>query len=234
MPASAASLKPAPSDLAWRLIGLVNLYRLLVPLVLLATQWLADPQSALLPTHPQLFLGACIAYFTAGVLLVVARRLSWPTLRRIALLNATIDAAAISLIIYSCGGVASGLGILLVLPVGAMAVLADSRDAFLIAAIAALSVLVQQTFSYFTDFVPGTDFTYAGFLGVVLFASILAVWPVANRLRESEALVRRQEVDLANLAQLSQYIVQHLRKSILVVDAQNRMRLINEYAAQIL
>jgi two-component system, NtrC family, sensor histidine kinase PilS len=234
MPASAASLKPAPSDLAWRVIGLVNLYRLLVPLVLLATQWLADPQSALLPTHPQLFLGACIAYFTAGILLVVARRLSWPTLRRIALVNASIDAVAISLIIYSCGGVASGLGILLVLPVGAMAVLADSRDAFLIAAIAALGVLVQQTFSYFTDFVPGTDFTYAGFLGVVLFTSILAVWPVANRLRESEALVRRQEVDLANLAQLSQYIVQHLRESILVVDAQDRIRLINESAAQIL
>ena len=30
--------------------------------------------------------------------------------------------------------------------------------------------------------------------------------------------MRRQEVDLANLAQLSQYIVQHLRESILVVD----------------
>ena len=37
-------------------------------------------------------------------------------------------------------------------------------------------------------------------------------------LRESEALVKRQEVDLANLAQLSQYIVQHLRESILVID----------------
>jgi two-component system sensor histidine kinase PilS (NtrC family) len=57
---------------------------------------------------------------------------------------------------------------------------------------------------------------------------------VATRLRESEALVRRQEVDLANLAQLSQYIVQHLRESILVIDTQDRIRLINESAAQIL
>src|SRR5256886_16957108 len=56
----------------------------------------------------------------------------------------------------------------------------------------------------------------------------------SNRLRESEALVRRQEIDLANLAQLSQYIVQHLRESILVIDAQDRIRLINESAAQIL
>ncbi len=57
---------------------------------------------------------------------------------------------------------------------------------------------------------------------------------MANRLRESEALVRRQELDLANMAQLSQYIVQHLRESLLVVDTQDRIRLINESAAQIL
>jgi two-component system sensor histidine kinase PilS (NtrC family) len=57
---------------------------------------------------------------------------------------------------------------------------------------------------------------------------------VANRLRESEAQVRRQEVDLANLAQLSQYIVQRLRESILVVDPTDRIRLINESAAEIL
>jgi len=68
----------------------------------------------------------------------------------------------------------------------------------------------------------------------VLFATSLATWPVAHRLRESDALVRRRELDLANLAQLSQYIVQHLRESILVIDAQDRIRLINESAADIL
>ena len=46
--------------------------------------------------------------------------------------------------------------------------------------------------------------------------------------------MRRQEVDLANMAQLSQYIVQHLRESILVLDAHDRIRLINESAAQML
>ena len=49
------------------------------------------------------------------------------------------------------GGVASGLGILLVLPVVALTVLADHRDAFLIAAVAALAVLVQQVFVSLTS-----------------------------------------------------------------------------------
>jgi len=81
---------------------------------------------------------------------------------------------------------------------------------------------------------PWTDYTTAGVLGIVLFVIPLSMWPIASRLRESEALVRRQEVDLANLAQLSQYIVQHLRESILVIDTEDRIRLINESAALIL
>ncbi len=234
MPVNTATAPSAPTDLAWRVIGLLNLYRLLVPVVLIAAQVLAGPQWVLLAARPRLFLSACIAYLTAAILLIIARRLEWSSLRIVALINAGVDAAAISLILYASGGVSSGLGILLVLPVGATAVLADHRDAFLFAAIAAIAVLVQQILVNLDDIAPTTDYTTAGVLGAVLFLIALSVWPIANRLRESEALVRRQEVDLANLAQLSQYIVQHLRESILVIDAQDRIRLINESAAHIL
>jgi two-component system sensor histidine kinase PilS (NtrC family) len=234
MPVNAASAPSAPTDLAWRVIGLLNLYRLLVPLVLMAVQALAGPQWALLATHPRLFLSSCIAYLTAGVLLIIARRLEWSSLRIVALVNSGVDAAAIGLILYASGGVSSGLGILLVLPVAAMAVLADHRDAFLLAALAAIAVLVQQIFVNIDDGAPNTDYTTAGVLGAVLFLIAFLAWPIANRLRESEALVRRQEVDLANLAQLSQYIIQHLRESILVIDTHDRIRLINESAAHIL
>jgi two-component system sensor histidine kinase PilS (NtrC family) len=234
MPASATPPLTAPSDLAWRVIGLLNLYRVLVPLVLISMQVLAGPQWAPVATRPSMFMSSCIAYFTAGVLLVIARRLEWASLRIVALVNASVDSAAIALILYAGGGISSGLGILLVLPVAALAVLADHRDAFLIAAVAALGVLVQQVFVTLADSTPTTDYTAAGVLGVVLFGIALSLWPVANRLRESEALVRKQELDLANLAHLSQYIVQHLRESILVIDPQDRIRLINESAAQML
>src|SRR5579872_3455200 len=234
MPANTAIAPSAPSDLAWRVIGLLNLYRLLVPLLLLAMQVVAGAQWALLPTHPRLFQSACVAYLTAAVLLIMARRLEWSSLRIVALVNAGVDSTAIALILYSSGGVTSGLGILLVLPVAATAVLMHYRYAFLYAAVAALGVLIQQIFVTLQDGAPTSDYTTAGVLGVVLFTIVLVAWPMADRLRESEALVRRQEVDLANLAQLSQYIVQHLRESILVIDTQDRIRLINESAAHIL
>jgi len=237
-PAAAAAITAAPSvtpsDLVWRVIGLLNLYRLLVPLVLLSLRAFASPGLGLATERPELFVGACIAYFTAAVLLIIARRLRWSSLRIVALVNASVDAVAIGFLLYAAGGVASGLGILLVLPVFALAVLAGRRDAFLIAAVAALAVLTQQVFVGITDATPLTDYATSGLLGAVLFVTSLATWPVAIRLRESDALVRRQEVDLANLAQLSQYIVQHLRESILVIDAEDRIRLINESAAEIL
>jgi two-component system sensor histidine kinase PilS (NtrC family) len=234
MPVTAATAPSAPTDLAWRVVGLLNLYRVLVPLVLITVQGLAGPQWALLATHPRLLLSACIAYLTAGIMLIIARRLQWSSLRVVALVNSGVDAAAIALILYASGGVSSGLGILLVLPVAAMAILADHRDALLVAAVAAISVLVQQIFVNIDDGAPTTDYTTAGVLGAVLFLIALSAWPIANRLRESEAIVRKQEVDLANLAQLSQYIIQHLRESILVIDTQDRIRLINESAAHIL
>ena len=71
-------------------------------------------------------------------------------------------------------------------------------------------------------------------LGGVIFFAAIAVAPIARRLRESEALVRQRDLDLANLAELSQYIVERLRQGLVVVDEQDRIRLINESARQIL
>jgi two-component system, NtrC family, sensor histidine kinase PilS len=232
MPATAAT-STASTDIAWRVVGLLNLYRVLVPVVLVSALWLSSPTFTMVP-HPGLFLAACVLYFTAAVLLVIARRLRWSTLRLVALVNVSVDSTAIGLILYASGGVASGFGILLVLPVLAMATLAKHRDALLIAAMAALAVLVQQFLVGLNAPLRLGEYTTAGVLGVVLFAIAVLAWPLANRIRESEATLRRQEVDLANLAQLSQYIVQHLRESILVVDDQERIRLINESAAHML
>ena len=223
-----------PSSLAWRVITLSSIYRLLIPPTLMVIQWLTAPDFFLRVQSFDLLMTVCVCYFVAGLLLMLAKGLGWANLRALALVNAVVDSAGISLILYASGGVASGLGVLLVLPVGAMAILAGSRDVFLIAAFGAVGVLVQQIVVTVQGEAPSVDYTTAGVLGAMLFIVALSVWPIANRLRESEALVRRQELDLANLAQLSQYVVQHLRESILVIDPEDRIRLINESAAEML
>src|SRR5688500_1286421 len=102
MPASVSAA--APSDLALRVIGLVNLYRLLIPPALLGMQWLATIEPMREPRQPLLLTSACVAYFFAGILLVLARHLPWPSLRALALISIAVDALGISLILYASGG----------------------------------------------------------------------------------------------------------------------------------
>ena len=230
----ALPLVQTPGDLARRVIGLLNLYRLLIPPTLLAISWATMPLPTVGAEAPTLFIVLCALYAAIGVIAVLALRLRNWSLRAIALSNGIVDAIAIPAFMYASGGVASGLGILLVLPVGAAALLAQNRSALFIAATATICVLLQQVLGQITGTTTALDYPAAGVLGAIIFLVALGTWPLANRLRETEALVRRQEIDLANMAQLSQYIVQHLRESMLVVDLEDRIRLINESAAEIL
>jgi two-component system, NtrC family, sensor histidine kinase PilS len=229
-----AAVPPAPTDLAWRVIGLVNLYRLLIPPALFVLHLYFGASTAIGNAYPELFLWACVVYFTAGIAIVIGGRRLLPNLRATTFVHAMVDAAAISLLLLSSGGVASGIGILFVVPVGAMALLADSRDAFVLAALATLALFAQQIGSHMLGQSGVPDYPSAGILGGIVFLIALLAWPIARRLRDTEATVRRQQVDLANLAQLSQYIVQNLRESIVVVDHENRIRPINESAAAML
>jgi len=232
---SPVSRTAGPSDdLAWRVVGLANLYRLLLPPLLFTLYLSTRPSPTVGGANPQLFMLVCIIYWTLGLLFAFGGRGRWPSRRVLVLAHTLLDTAAVAAFLYCSGGAASGLGILLVIPVGAMALLAEGRGGFANAAIASLGILLQQIVSVALGNAPSSDYPLAGMQGAVVFLVALMAWPVSARLRESEAQVRRAVLDLANLAQVSQYIVQHLRESILVVDPADNIRLINEAAAQVL
>jgi two-component system sensor histidine kinase PilS (NtrC family) len=221
-------------ELAWRVLGLLNVYRLLVPSVVFVLSVLLPAPRAPGETAPALFGGALVGMFVAGVLCILLLKRRWPDLRLQAYLHIAFDLLAITLLLLSSGGVASGLGLLMIMPVGAVSLLLAIRSAILVAAIATLGILAQQAVFVLSGTSHAGSFTQAGLLGAVIFIVALAAAPLANRLRESEAKVRQREIDLANLAELSQYVVERLRESIIVVDEQDRIRLINESARQIL
>jgi two-component system sensor histidine kinase PilS (NtrC family) len=238
MPSSAPALLPdrhsAPSDLAWRVVGLVNLYRVLVSAGLLVLGQIPEARVIFAIRHLAEYTPICGVWLLAALALILVRRHYWPNVQWLVFAHVLVDSLGIGAVLWATGGVSSGLGILLILPIGAMAVLASNLHAVFLAAVATLIVLFQQVMIQLAGEAPSSDFLIAGVLGTVIFLTSLLVRPLANRLSESEAVVRRQEIDLANLAQLSQYIVQHLRESILVVDSDDRIRLINESAAQML
>ncbi len=221
-------------ELAWRVLGLLNLYRLSLPSVLLAIVAIAGRPEQLGTASPALYYATLIAWFATGVICIGLLKTRWPSLQSQAFIHIAFDVLAVTVLMLTSAGAASGAGLLLIMPVAAVSILLPSRAATTIAAIAALVVLVQQIVLWFAGSADFSDLTQAGLLGLVIFVAALAVAPLARRLRESEALVRQRDFDLANLAELSQYIVERLRESLVVVDEQDRIRLINESGRQIL
>jgi two-component system sensor histidine kinase PilS (NtrC family) len=224
---------PDSSHLAWRVLTLVNLFRLLVAL-LLTVMFLTITPRRVGQADPSLFIGSTAAYFAYAMLSIATVKRRWPEVNIQLVAGLCVDVLAIASLTYASGGTNSGLASLLVLPIGAMSFVVRQRLALMFAAIATLAVLVQQTLTTLAARGDGSDFASAGIIGALIFIVTLGVGPLARNLRESEERVRQREVDVANLAELNQFIVQHLRESILVVDANDTIRLINESAALLL
>jgi two-component system, NtrC family, sensor histidine kinase PilS len=221
------------NQLAWRVLTLVNLFRLLVA-VLLTVMFLTITPRRVGGAYPDLFVGTTAAYFAYALLSIATVKRRWPDVSIQMIAGMCVDVLAIVLLTYASGGTTSGLAALLVLPIGAMSFVVRERLALMFASIAVLAVLGQQTLTTLGARGDASDFTSAGIIGALIFIVTLGVGPLAHNLRESEERVRQREVDVANLAELNQFIVQHLRESILVVDANATIRLINESAALLL
>ncbi len=224
----------ASTDLPWRVIGLLNIFRLLVPMLLVLLFLFNTPDRSVGIVSPGLFLGICVAYFTFALVAIHPIQRHWPSVEWMALFPLTVDAVAITLLIHASGGVSSGLATLLFLPVGATAAILSPRTALAATAVIAIGLLFETVVSVLAGSAETSDFLVAGLTGASLFAITLLAVPLANRLRESEALVQQRDIDLANLNELNQFIVQHLRESIVVVDETDRIRLVNETAARLL
>jgi two-component system sensor histidine kinase PilS (NtrC family) len=219
-------------DVPRRLARILALFRVAVTTAMLLVA-LAGADTPLLGTrNPALFVatGACYLAMGLGLLAWLWPRPATPPGIALAILG--LDIAAITLLMHAAGGVGSGIGALLVVFVGAGTLVLRGQHAFLVAATAALAVLGEQGLSLALGRASLPAFFPAGVLGGIIFMIASAAAPLSRRLQESEALARQRGIDLANLAQLNDYIIQNLRESIIVVDEADRIRLINQSAAE--
>ena len=222
------------SDLTWRVLGTLNVFRLLLALLLLGLFFATNDPRFFGERYPALFSATVAGYLVFAVISGFAIKNRWVSAGPQALTQVTVDIAAIVVAMHASGGVSSGLGGLLVIFVGAGSLVLPLRIPAFFAALATLAILGSEVFSQLSGFGSETNYSAAGILGGIVFAIATAARPLARRIQVSEELARQRGVDLANLSELNNYIVQHLRESIVVVDANNDIRLINSSAAQLL
>lgn len=213
----------------WRPLRFLNLYRMTLAGLLTVLSITGSKLPVLGSSNPQLFEQASIVFLAASILFSFAIRHRWLPFAVQLNLHMFVDISVITLLMHASGSITSGLGVLLVVSIGAGSLMASRRIAVLYASIATIALLGEQGFnSLYSD--EEAYYTHSGILGATLFATALLANALAKRVVESEALVARHSVDLANLEQLNEYIIQHMQTGIVVIDTDNNIRLMNESA----
>ncbi len=230
--AAALGEEVTPED--WRLLRTLSWYRvvLVVGLAILSAKGYGPFMFERIDRAA--FLHATLGYGLAALLLFVPVLYRKPGLVTQSLVHFFIDAAGICLLVYNAHGLASGLGVLLLTPaVGCSSVL-GTRMALLLASIGTLSVFGEEIFRLSETDLPLSNMSGAGLLGLILFGTTIAASTVAQRARRSEALAARVGSDLAKLSQLNERIVDSMQTGVLVVDAEQRVRLLNAAAQRLI
>ncbi|HEY3519164.1 MAG TPA: HAMP domain-containing sensor histidine kinase, partial [Gammaproteobacteria bacterium] len=231
-PSRPAANPSVTADFAWRVLVLLNLFRLSVGGVLLAIFYLVDSPRIVGETNSELAWWALMGLLAAGCAFLILLHQRTPGTRWQTYLQFAADLVAVALLIHASGGISSGLGGVLIVSVGTLALLLPTERALLLAAVAALVLLGQQTYAQLHGITTSAQFAPVGILGAVIFVITSVVQLLRTRLVESEALAEQRGIDLRNLVELNDYIIQHLRESIVVVDGEDQVRLINESAVK--
>ncbi len=221
-------------DLSWRVVVTLNTVRLLISMTLLGLFFAGAEPRVFGDSNPALFSATVAGYFVFAILSAVSLRMRWVPIRALGVTLMLVDIVAIVILTHASGGIASGLGGLLVVFIGAGSLVVPYKYPAVLAAIATFAILGEQAFAQFSGVQATANYPAAGILSGIIFAISLAAQPLARRIQVSEDLARKFGVDLKNLSELNEYIVQHLRESIVVVDADNKVRLINSSATRLL
>jgi len=223
------------SETRYGLLRIYSYYRFALSLLLLLMYFALRRSEANTQLIHTLYLGTAIPYavLNLATLVVVLGRPRRPRPRHLFLML-VLDISALMLVTHASGGINSGFAVLLMVTVAAAAVFVRGQVATLVAAVASLAVLSDASYLMLTrDTGVGTLFP-AGMLGALLFLSFLLMQRLASRLESSQELAQEKVGEVLELQRLNQLIVQRMRTGVVFLDPQDRIRIANQAAAELL
>jgi two-component system, NtrC family, sensor histidine kinase PilS len=219
--------------LHWQSLRLFLIYRITLAFAMLYFFYSGTGPDFLGRSAPELFAFVITLY--TGLTILSAMLWHWrsPEPEYQAYLFLFIDISAITLLMHASGGVQSGMGMLIAVSITGGALIMGGRAALLFASLAALAVITEQLYSHFNGAF-NVRFSQAGFLGVVFFATAILTLVLSGRARASEELAQARADELGHMAMINEYVIQHLRTGVLVLDADSRILMINNPAWHLL
>lgn len=213
----------SPPDPYWRLLQYFNLYRLIVSGFFVVIYLMLGSIPVYGVENPRLFFAVSVVYAIFSVLMGFSVTLRWPPFILQLSLQTIGDAAFIVLLMHTSGGVKSGIGMLLVVALAASSLISKGRQAMFFAAVAAIAVLLEQSYRLFV-MGEADDFFHSAMLGMGFFAIAGLGHFLAKQVVASERLIKEKSVDLENLAQVNELVIHEMQDGVLVVDGKGRVR----------
>lgn len=235
--AETAPIAPLEADdyaHTWRPLRFFNFSRFALAALFILLYQLGKLPEQLGQQEPELFYTVSLVYLALSLLAFYPIMTRKPDFQMQVNSHIFVDIVIINIMMHASGGVSSGLGMLLVISVANGSMLTTGRTPGLYAALATIAVLIQQVHSALGDRPGDVNYPMAGLLGITLFVTALVAQLLARRARTSEALAQRRGADLANMAQLTGYIIQQMQTGVLVVDKEERVRLMNSSASHLI
>ncbi|MBI4190271.1 MAG: two-component sensor histidine kinase [Betaproteobacteria bacterium] len=222
-----------PPDSYWRSLAYFNGYRFIVALLLLTVTAVFGNSLAFGAMDFELFVYVSAAYvmFSAVCFLPIASR------RRFHLqlsLQVSADILIIVVLMFASGGISSGLGLLLLSGLAAAGLISRGRWTLFYAALASIAVLLEHTVQVLFYFGITTQYVQAGLLSIGYFTTAWVAHTLAKYLVATEQLAAQREIDLANMAEVSQLVIQDMQDGVLVVDERGIIRQYNVRAEAML
>jgi len=181
---------------------------------------------------PTLFVQLCTAYALFGVGITFFAPTNKRLLQTPNVLAAIfiIDILLLTLIIYTCGGTSSGLGLLLIVTIASGSILINGRISTFLAATAALALIYTEIYLSLSLEDPPSLFIQSGLLGIILFATSLYVQTVTDRTYKAALLADKQAGTIVDLEKLNNEIIQRMRTGVVVVNTDHMIVSMNSAA----
>lgn len=222
------------TDSFWASLRYFNVYRLSIAgLFLLAVLIYRD--SLNLGGHNlALFVYSNVAWLLLAALFhpVILLKPRWFEVQLTA--HMLVDTAAVTLLMHASGGIRSGLGVMLLISLAAAALVSRGTLLHFYAAVASIAVLLEQTYWVLIFDASTANYLQPGLLSIGYFATALITNQLALRVIRNERVARQRGADLADQLRINQLVIQDVQDGVLVVDANDLVRLHNPSVSELL
>ena len=217
----------------WTSLRLLNIYRLVISTTFFSQSFVS--QSPILNiVYIGLYSWVSLAFVVLSLVWMLAAWIERRGFIHQISLQIYTDMIIIILLMHACGGISSGLGMLLIISIAVAGLLTEQMLAIVFASLASLGLLAEYVYSItnISDYTGNS--TQVGILGATLFATAIVTHKLMKRVQSSEQLVQQRDRDVALLSALNQEIIENMQAGVIVLTRNNQVRHINNAALKML